>query len=155
MITDRTQADIDLAKTIFSEKFLQGIALTEEEKAIMERAFATVACINRIESKEAELSNKMLMLLYTEQGITTKAWATEIFTYDEFKRIVDNCIFLKNAYFTKNQMENPKTIFSFNEFNILEKTLQEIEEILTENENYVKRSGVAISGATKLHVKGA
>lgn len=155
MITDRTQADIDAAKTIFSEKFSQGIALTDEEKNTMERAFATVTCINRIESKEAELSSKMLALLYTKQGITTKTWATEIFTYDEFKRLVDNCIFLKNTYFTKTQMENPKTVYSFNEFNILEKTLQEIAEILAENDNYAKRSGIAICGSTKLHVKGA
>lgn len=55
MIYDRTNSDIVKAKKIFTEKVQNFIPLTDDEQAIMDRAFFNLKALNRITQKLLEI----------------------------------------------------------------------------------------------------
>ena len=129
MIIDRTQQDVELALEI-REKVKNGETLTESEILSFERGFLTVNTLNRIEEKQAELSQILSDLGYSV-SINTKQWdSTQIFDILECERWIFNLQSLKSAFFTsKTTPDVPVYLYGYREMNAVEKILVDLEEL--------------------------
>lgn len=135
MIYDRTQTDVDLAKTLRA-KLQSGQALTVGEIATLERGSCTVTMLNRIEAKQAELRDVLYNLGYTSD-VVTKTWeqtdASAIFTYQDHQRILNNLDALKDAYYIYRTTPNtPTYMYGYKEANDIEKILVDIENMIND-----------------------
>ena len=132
MIFDRTQNDVDTAiilrntKVKFDPITMQPTnteELTESEIATLEKGTITYNTLNRIENKQDELKNLFNDMGYWNTPITNKVWnETQIFNADEFQRIIDNTITLRQAFFVyKNTPNTPPISYHWQDINALEK----------------------------------
>ena len=99
MIYNRTSVDADNAKTLRS--LLQaGNALTSEQISALERGSCTVTMLNRVEAKQAELAQILNVYAYMVNIENKTDWqTTDIFTYQEHQRLLNNLNVLKQAYY--------------------------------------------------------
>lgn len=145
MIFDRTQADIDTANAIrenFVKKFK---TLTGEQVSALERGMMTINTLNRIEEKQIELRNLINEIGYWSTNIINKTnWAVgDMFTENDFQRIIDNENILRNAFFTyKNTPVTPKISFHFNDINSLEKILVDLDVMINDVKSNYRECGV-------------
>lgn len=95
MIFDRTQADIDEARELRT-KLGRGEALTEDETAKLEKGTLTLTALNRIESKQRDIVQKLNANGYTV-SLDTKTWAHGDYFYkSDFERWLSNISRLKS-----------------------------------------------------------
>lgn len=143
MITDRTQADVDNAAQIrdnFVKKFKP---LTDEQITALERGTMTVNTLNRIENKQAELKNLLNGIGYWNTKIANKEWtAGDIFTKDDFQRIIDNENTLRGAFFTyASTPATPSISFHYSDINDLEKVLFDLDVMINDVKSNYRECG--------------
>ena len=133
MITDRTYSDVERAIRIRAEKILKFIEPTEEERAVLERGFATISTIQRIEEKQREIFFRLKELGYFGAEIETKEWRDgDVFYMEDLRRIIKNDMALIGSFSKKKT--TPSRIseeYSIHSFNALEKILVDLEEIIS------------------------
>ena len=151
MIFDRTQNDVDTAIALRREKVQAFQALTESEIATLEKGMLTINTLNRIESKISELNSLLEMLGYVPLDIVIKNWGyTDIFSVDEFNRIVANVGMLRAAIpMMKDTPDTPLAKYYYSNINDLEKILYDIDFLLNNSKRNVNFSwaiGIADTG---------
>lgn len=147
MIIDRTYSDVERAKEILKKlKSLEPIS--EEEYNILERGTVTYNTLNRIESKQREIAEKLLQWHYLKRPIENKIWTEKnIFSINDLERIVNNTINLRESFFVINDnIPNPQKTYFYIEFNSIEKILYEIYELILVTPQSFKYSGTFNSG---------
>lgn len=151
MIFDRTQNDVDTAVALRDTKVKNFAALTESEIATLEKGTLTINTLNRIESKISELNSILETLGYVPLDIVIKNWKyTDIFSVDEFSRIVANVGMLRAAIpVMKDTPDTPLAEYYFSNINDLEKILYDIDFLLNNSKRNVNFSwaiGIADTG---------
>ena len=151
MIFDRTQNDVDTAIRLRDTKVKNFKALTESEVATLEKGMLTINTLNRIEGKISELNSLLETLGYVPLNITVKNWGyTDIFSTDEFNRIVGNVGMLRAAIpMMKDTPDTPLSEYYFSNINDLEKILYDIDFLLNNSKRNVNFSwaiGIADTG---------
>lgn len=144
MITDRTQADVDNAKKIREEKVKMFKTLTSSDINTLERGMMTINTLNRIESKQVELTIYINSLGYWNISIYNKTnWTYEdFFLKQDFQRIIDNMNILRSGFFTYlNTPNTPNISFYYQDINALEKILVDLELMIDEIKSRHKRCG--------------
>ena len=90
MIFDRTQNDVDAAISLRNKKVKEFEDLTSEEINTLERGTITINTLNRIENKQAEIS-ELFSHLSINVEIENKNWEEkQILNQAAFQRILDN-----------------------------------------------------------------
>lgn len=141
MITDRTSADAARADTL-RKKIQAGNTLTDEEKAAFERGACTIDMLNRIEKKQAELRDILNGYAYTV-NFESKTWAyTDIFTYADYMRLLNNLKKLKDAFFFYSSTPSvPEYMYGYQEANDIEKILVDIESTIDDMKGRFRQCG--------------
>ena len=143
MIYNRTIQDVEQAKQIRAEKVQNFVELTEDEKAILERGFVGIATLNRIEIQQAILKNTLKSMGYYNCEFAMKIWLYDyLFKNSDLKRIFENARILKNAFFVYDT--TPKSLeakYHFEQFNNLEKTIEDIQQMTVEVKNRYRYCG--------------
>ena len=134
MIFDRKKSDVDNAKTLILNKVQKNISLSDEEINTLEKGTLTINTLNRIENKQSELFSLLSSIGYYAPQIVTKTWTyDDLFTSDEFERIVKNTETLRNASLIyKNTPITPIADYYFENLNAIEKILYDIENMTSE-----------------------
>lgn len=132
MITDRTITDVIKAKEIRASKIQKFIPLTADEQSIVDRGLVSLDTLNRIENKETELRNKLTDMGYMCERFYNSHWsAATFFTEADLNRIVRCVAYLRQAYYVyPDTPSNPAARFYFEEFNKMEKVLEDIETMV-------------------------
>lgn len=131
MIFNRTAEDVSSAIKIVNEKAKNGIALTDEEKEIVERGMLTINVINRIESKEDEIRQIINNMGYYTAPYSNKQWTDkEIFELKDYARIINICYHMAFDFFVFPS--TPINISSDANYNY--DVLNNMEEILVDIE---------------------
>ena len=143
MIFDRTQQDVDNAIRIRAEKVQTGLSLSEKEIEILERGTMTINTINRIEEAQDALKNIFNDMGYWNTPTSNKHWnGDEIFTKEDFERIVKNLGVLKNAFFVfANTPETPKARYDYESLNAIEKILNDLDLMINDVKSHYRECG--------------
>lgn len=143
MIFDRKKSDVDNSKILILNKVQKNISLSEEEISILEKGTLTVNSLNRIENKQNELFSLLRDIGYYAPQFITKTWTyDDLFTKDEFERIVNNTEILRKASLIyKNTPTTPIADYYFENFNSIEKILYDIENMTNEIKNLFVECG--------------
>ena len=142
MIFNRTQADVDIAITL-RKKLQAGQSLNDSEKAIIERGTCTISMLNRVENKQVELSRILNEMAYTITIENKTDWAyTDIFTYQDHQRLLNNLDKLKEAYFSYTSTPKaPTYMFGYRQANDIEKILVDIENMINDMTSRFRECG--------------
>ena len=134
MIFDRKKSDVDNSKTLILNKVQKNISLSDEEINTLEKGTLTINTLNRIENKQSELFSLLSEIGYYVPQIVTKTWTyDDLFTCDEFERIVKNTETLRKASLIyKNTPITPIADYYFENLNAIEKILYDIENMTSE-----------------------
>lgn len=133
MITDRTREDVERAKQIRREKIQKFIALSDDEKEILERGSITTDTLNRIEKKQEEVKNKLFDIGYSVSRLTNKTdWEVgDFFMSEDLARIVENNAVLRNAFYVFSDTPwGAEARYYYEDFNNIEKILVDLEQML-------------------------
>lgn len=144
MITDRTQNDIDNALKIRNDKVKTFQTLTDDDITTLERGTMTINTLNRIEEKQGELKNLFNGIGYWNTPTKNKTdWTyTDIFTEEDFRRIIDNENILRNAFFTyKDTPGTPNISFHYEDINSLEKILVDLDVMINDVKSNYRECG--------------
>lgn len=143
MIFDRKKSDVDNSKTLILNKVQKNISLSNEEINTLEKGTLTINTLNRIENKQSELFSLLSSIGYYAPQIVTKTWTyDDLFTSDEFERIVKNTETLRNASLIyKNTPITPIADYYFENLNAIEKILYDIENMTSEIKNLFLECG--------------
>ena len=149
MIFDRTADDVENAKKIISEKVQKFETLTAEETETLERGTVTIYTLNRVENKQQELYQALNGMGYYNNLVETKTWTySQVFDEDDLKRIVNNNVKLRKSFYAlSTSPRNAIAKYRFDEFNALEKVLNDVSENIefTVN-NYVECGSIECGG---------
>ena len=142
MIYDRTAADVETAKTL--RGLLQaGNTLTSGQITALERGSCTINMLNRVEGKQAELAvilNEYAYMVHIENK--TDWQTTDIFTYQDHQRLLNNLNLLKQAYFIYATTPiTPTYMYGYVEANSIEKILVDIENMITDMQGRFRECG--------------
>lgn len=145
MIFNRTQLDVDNAIKIREEKIKTFQKLTESDISILERGMLTFNTLNRIENKQQELKELFSSIGYWNTNlVANRTWSDheEVFTKEDFQRIIDNENILRNAFFVYSDTPNTPTIsFGYEDINSLEKILYDLENMISVVKSSFKECG--------------
>ena len=143
MIFDRKKSDVDNSKTLILNKVQKNISLSDEEINTLEKGTLTINTLNRIENKQNELFSLLSDIGYYAPQIVTKTWTyDDLFTSDEFERIVKNTETLRNASLIyKDTPITPIADYYFENLNAIEKILYDIENMTSEIKNLFLECG--------------
>lgn len=143
MITDRTQADVDNAKLIRTNKVQKFITPTAEDLATLEKGMLTITTLNRIEDEQARLKGLLADMGYYNTNFVSKTWQySDIFNGDEFQRIIDNTDMLRDAFFVLTTTPvTPSATYDFETFNALEQILVDLDIMINDVKSYYKECG--------------
>ena len=122
------------SKTLILNKVQKNISLSDEEINTLEKGTLTINTLNRIENKQSELFSLLSEIGYYTPQIVTKTWTyDDLFTGDEFERVVKNTETLRNASLVyKNTPITPIADYYFENLNAIEKILYDIENMTSE-----------------------
>ena len=148
MIFDRTQNDVDTAILLRNTKVKKFEVLTESDIATLERGMLTINTLNRIETKQEELKNLFNDMGYWNTPITNKTWSeNDIFSADEFQRILNNTNVLRNAFFVYKITPNtPPISYYWDDINALEKILFDLDVMINDVKSHYRECGTFESG---------
>ncbi len=138
LIYDRTQADVTYAlNNPSSESFLKG-------------AYNYVD-FNRVESWCEYIANALNSYNYKVDVMVKTNWSMSDFPTDQdFERIRQNILNLKNAYVTFTAVPANLKNITYQKANDIERILDELFSILKHMENFFVYSGVANSGQSRM-----
>lgn len=157
MIYDRTKQDVDNAQAIFETKVKAFVSLTDEEKNIMERGRVTTNTLNRIETAQEAIGEMLVTMGYLNVPIVNKTWLnSDVFFEEDLYRIVNNTKALRKSFFVLSQnLKDPIPAFDYTNFNIIEKLLYEMSELIEIVKSNYKRADAYIAGqGINLPLKG-
>ena len=148
MIFDRIQSDVDTAIRLRDTKVKNFQELTESEIATLEKGTITYNTLNRIENKQEELKNLFNDMGYWNTPITNKEWGeNDIFSADEFQRILNNTNILRQAFFVYNDTPNtPHISYHWQDINALEKILYDLDVMINDVKSHYIECGTFESG---------
>jgi hypothetical protein len=152
VIYDRTQEDVNNAKAIREEKVKKFLPLTEDDINTLERGTLTINTLNRIESKQAELKALLDDVYYFTAPFVTKTWGyTDVFTQEEFNRILNNLEKLKTAFyvFADSPLIPTDNYRRYEIINDTEKLLVDLEKMLDDLKSLWKECGTFSCGEEK------
>jgi len=143
-IYDRTQQDVDFAKTKIAE-WKSG----KSNDVYDLKGCLNVSDINRIENNIKYLSNKLNELGYSNNTYT-KVWSrTGLPNQQDIDRIINNVKELITAFCQQQSAPNiPDRLVDYNDINAIEKNLSLIKELIDYMVNSYKVSGALQSGQT-------
>lgn len=151
MIYDRTQIDVDNAISIRNKKIKLDETgkpadleqLTESEINYLERGTLNANTLNRIEEKQAELSELFNELGYWNTNITNKTWAIgDDFYADEFDRVLNNEKTLINAFFVRSDTPSlPTSFLGYQDTNSVEKILHDLDVMINDVKSNYRECG--------------
>ena len=147
MIYNRTLTDVETAKTL--RGLLQaGNTLTSEQISALERGSCTINMLNRVEMKQADLAvilNRYAYMVHIENK--TDWQTTDIFTFQDHRRLLNNLNLLKQAYYTyATTPKTPTYMYGYEESNSIEKILVDIEAMINDMEGRFRECGTFKSG---------
>ena len=148
MIFDRTEQDVIDAVKIREEKVKNGRSLTDGEKQKLERGFCGVDTLNRIEQKQLEIAINLSKAGYKSARVYIKRWNDFNFVFaSELKRIADNNRSLRESFYVLSETpENAVGKYHYEDFNKLEKVLNDLEAVYNGMVSLYKECGEAESG---------
>lgn len=144
MIYNRTSQDVKNAALIRKNVLKQFQTPTAEQLAILEKGFATRNTLNRIESKEKELMQSLQSKGYWNNTINNKTdWVKpNVFSQEDLVRVVTNLAILVDSFFVYDSTPNiPDPVMHYETLNAVEKTLFDIDEIITSMVSEYKMCG--------------
>ena len=143
MIFDRTIEDVNNAIKIRAEKVQNGVELSQEDIATLERGTITLNTLNRIEEKQNALKSELNGIGYWNTPILNKHWTkNDIFDETDFQRIVNNLEILKKSFFVYSTTPStPTAKYYFENINAAEKILSDIELMISDVANHYKTCG--------------
>ncbi len=142
MIDNRTLADVETAKTL--RGLLQaGNTLTNEQITALERGSCTINMLNRVEMKQAELAVILSGYAYMVHIENKTNWQTsDIFTFQEHQRLLNNLDILKQAYYIYSTTpKTPTYMYGYEEANSIEKILVDIENMIADMASRFRECG--------------
>jgi hypothetical protein len=146
MIYNRTIIDLNKSYGII-DKIKNGQTPTASEIETLERGTLTINTLNRIENKQAELSEILYQWRYLKEPLVTKSWTeNDFFKAGDMNRLTNNTLALKDAFYVISNEVNPQQYYTHDQFNFIEKTLYEIDTLCEQVGLQFKRSGDVISG---------
>lgn len=128
MVYDRTLADVKQA----IELQKRGAPFSSSEKNVLARGMLGIDTINRIESKQQELHDKLNDLGYYSDTTNKTNWQyADFFVLTNFQRLCNNNSSLRRAFFVYNDTP-PDAIpkYHYEQINRLEKILYDIERMI-------------------------
>ncbi len=136
-------SDVNEAKKIISEKVQNFIGLTDEETEVLERGTITINTLNRIENKQDEIKTALNDMGYFNTPIVNKTWQyNDVFDENNFKRIVDNNMILREAFYAlSDSPQNAIIKYHYSEINALEKILFDVSKNMDYTINEYRRCG--------------
>lgn len=148
MIFNRTEKDVVDAISIRDEKVKKGIALTEDDLYVIARGFCGVDTLNRIEQKQIELRHVFENAGYYNMPTQNKEWSeTDVFFNSDLKRIAKNNKLLRNAFYVLAETpQNAVGVYHYEDFNKIEKILNDLETVYEYMVLSYKECGNAESG---------
>lgn len=148
MIFNRTQYDISESVRIREEKIKKGVELSESDINILERGMMTVSTLNRIEAAQETLKNLINNLGYFNTPIYNKEWGnSDIFSMDDFQRIINNTNILRNAFFVyKSTPRTPPVSYKYDDINSLERILYDLDLMISDVKSLYAECGNIESG---------
>lgn len=148
LIFDRTEADIEQARSIINEKIKKFLATTEEEERIVERGVFLPSTVQRIEDCEKQLFVLIKELAYYGEEPDTKEWVLgDIFSEGDMSRIIENGELLRESFFTYST--TPTKAFpqyDYKNLNKIEKLLYDLFSIVEYIEENSKECDTFYSG---------
>lgn len=151
MIFDRVVSDIQKSIEIL-KKLKSGTNLTTNEKNTLEKGTLTVNTLNRIENKQAELSDILYQWRYLKEPLETKTWVqTDFFKASDMNRFVYNTNILRDSFFLSNSaIPYPTTEYTITAFNAIEETLQNVSDLVDNTSRLFQMSGAVTAGQSVL-----
>lgn len=148
MIFNRTQNDIDNAISLRDTKVKNFQELTQSEIDTLERGTMTINTLNRIETKQQELKNLFNAMGYWDTPITNKSWSVyDLFSADDFQRILENVNTLRRAFFVyKDTPNTPDVSYHYEDINALEKILYDLDVMINNVKSNYRECGTFESG---------
>ena len=141
MIDNCTSSDVSNAD-LLRKKMQSGQALTETEITAFERGACTINMLNRIEAKQAELSQLMNDYSYRNSIVTKTHTNGDILSDADYIRIVNNLDRLKAAYYTYSTTPTtPMYMYGYQEANAIEKILVDVESMIVSMESKFRQCG--------------
>ena len=130
MIFNRTEKDVSEAKRIIQQKVQKFIALNEKEIETLEKGCVTISTLNRIENAQRVLKDA-LVALGNSIEVETKYWfETDIFTDNDFGRLLINLDKLKSVLPpNKETPKTPSVSFDYLTMNNIEKTIYDLQTL--------------------------
>lgn len=143
MIFNRTVEDVNNAIKIRTEKVQNGLSLSQEDVEILERGTITINTLNRIEEAQDTLKSTFNDMGYWNTPISNKHWIeNDIFSKDDFERIVENLNVLKNAFFVHSNTPNtPNAEYHFENINAIEKILSDLDVMINDVKSHYRWCG--------------
>lgn len=130
------------AEKIRKEKVQKGQILTESDIAVLERGTLTYNTLNRITTKQRELARILRDMGYYVSLVITQWTKDDIFGESDFKRIVDNNIKLRKAFYVySNTPMDAVAMYRYNEINALERILYDLERMIQYTKSQYRRCG--------------
>nr|DAG28536.1 MAG TPA: hypothetical protein [Caudoviricetes sp.] len=142
MIFDRTQTDVNTAKTLIETKVKKFITLTDAETATLERGTLTINTLNRIENKLAELQTLLNSMGYFTEEFTSTTWTySDYFHQADFDKMLNSLNKLKNAFFVSVTDVPNDNYRQYQTINAVEKILYDIERLIGVMKNNYRKCG--------------
>ena len=152
-IIDRTQEDVNSAKSIRAEKLQNGVDfddLTSAEKDAVIRGFIYDDTINRIENNQQELKTLLNNAGYWGIPITNKTdwdWETDIFRAEDWRRILQNENILKAAFYVyQDTPQTPNETLYYTNLNAVEKILADLKAMIASMTGYYRECNTFYCG---------
>lgn len=145
MIFDRTQTDVNNAIKIRSEKVQKNLPLTDEDVSILEKGTLTINTLNRIESKQEELTNLFNEMGYWNIISQNRSWQyKDFFLQEDFDRILANLESMKLGFFAYRSTPEPtnRNYRHFQAINNAEKILNDLDVMISDVKSRYKRCGI-------------
>lgn len=148
MIFDRTAEDVAQAKKIRADKIRNGVSITEDERAILEKGMLTPTTIRRIEEKQREIADTIYNMGYTSFLVDSKVWSDDdFFLRGDLERICKNNNELRKAYYVLvNTPADARPVYRYTEINALERILNDIDEVIEDMQSRYKICGTVNCG---------
>ena len=138
LITDRTSADVEYAKSYQGKKWEDLSAEQKTEYLLGLRGAYSYIDLNRVENAVKYLSDLLNLYGYPNTVTTKTDWdANDILKVEEIQRYLDNIAELRNKYYSNIEDELPTTStwLTMEGANEIEKILADIDQILRNMQN--------------------
>lgn len=143
-VFDRTASDVINAKKIKQEKFLNGIALSNNEKITIKKGSLSLEDINRIEQNLYDIQTDMIDIGYYIQMQKNFDIFNQESVFYKYQILdwVERVEALKKGFFPYNDTPSePVAMYHYEEINKIEKILFDMHKRLKEIKSFFRECG--------------